>query len=160
METQPLPCHPGVEGLSEQAAAALLDVFQHLALLRSPGLARWAAAVSDALLARLLWLSTGVRAEFADTEPVPLSALDAAELVGLHEIVAAAGEADQAIREWCTEMGRNITAALEDLQYDQALVNAKVGCIEAEELRIAREARPAPDLRGLPEWSQVSKPPE
>lgn len=151
--TQPMFCFTCVDGLSEQAAAALLDVFQHLAVLRSPGLARWAASVDDALLARLLRLSTGVRAEFADTEPVPLSALDAAELVGLHEIVAAAGEADPAIREWCTEMGRNITAQLEDLQYDQALVNARSAAIEAEELRRERESRPATDLGGLPKWS-------
>lgn len=154
---------PPVSELPEAAAGTLLGVFSKLAELHQPALARWAEAVGDVLLARLVWLTTNVKAEPADTEPVPLSTLDAAELEGLHWVlVATAAETDDsAARGWLTELGRMILADFERRIYEQAVIDAKADAIDAEEQRIAREKQPPPNTNGLPPWSQASsEPPE
>ncbi|MDT7723069.1 MAG: hypothetical protein QOE94_4080 [Mycobacterium sp.] len=150
--------HPSVDDLPQEAAATLLGVCERLSQSRHAGLARWAASVSDALLVRLASVPSGSRVDVIDFEPCgPLARLDAAELEGLHSVVVACAEAsdDESVVEWCTRMGRLIVADFYRREYEQAAIDAKVAVIEAEERRLAREARSAPDLRGVPPWSGV-----
>ena len=61
-------------------------------------------------------------------------------------VVLAGAEAgyDELVVEWCTHMDRLIVADFYRRAYEQAAVDAKAAVIEAEEGRLAREARPAP----------------
>jgi hypothetical protein len=150
--------HPPVHDLPEEAAATLLGVCEQLSQSRHAGLARWAASVSDALLVRLASVRSDARVDVIDFEPCgPLARLDAAELEGLHSVVLACALAsdDESVVEWCTLMGRLIVADFFRREYEQAAIDAKVAVIEAEERRLAREARPAPDLRDVSPWSGV-----
>src|SRR5271155_204199 len=144
--------HPPVDDLPEEAASILLGVFEELSRSRHPGLARWAGPVSDALLIRLVSLTNDVHVDL-DAEPCPpLARLNAAELKGLHQVLAAGADAsdDDAVIDWCTKMGRLIVAEFGLRAYHQAAIDAKVAVIAAEELRIARESRLAPGFRGVP----------
>jgi hypothetical protein len=139
--------HPPVDDLPEEAAATLLGVCGQLSQSRQAGLARWAASVSDALLARLVTVTTGARVDFTDTEPGrPLAQLDAAELEWLQSVLLAGADAcdDEAVIEWCTRMGRLIVAEFYRREYERAAINAKAAAIEAKELaRGAASARPS-----------------
>jgi hypothetical protein len=138
--------HPPVDGLPEEAAAMLLGVCEQLSQSRHRGLARWAASASDALLVRLVSVTAGVDVDTTDAEPCPpLAHLDSAELEGLHSVLAAGADAsdDDAVIEWCTRMCRLINAEFYRRQHEQAVFDARAAAIEAEELRLAREARPA-----------------
>ncbi len=144
--------HPAVEDLPEQAAATLLGVCGQLSQSRQQGLARWAASVSDALFARLVSVTTGVWV-VSEAERPRLAQLDGAELEGLHSVVAAGADAsdDDAVIDWCTRMGRLIVAEFYRRLHEQAVIDAKAAAIDAEEQRIAGEARRAPGLyRSLP----------
>ena len=150
--------HPPVDDLSQEATSTLLGVCEQLSLSRHAGLARWAASVSDALLVRLASVVSGARVDVIDFEPCgPLAWLDAAELEGLHSLVLAGVDAsdDEQVVEWCTRMCQLIVAEFYRREYEQATIDAKVDAIEAEERRLAREARGAPDPRGVPPWSRV-----
>lgn len=139
--------HPPVDDLPEEAAATLLGVCGQLSQSRQAGLARWAASVSDALLARLVTVTTGARVDFTDTEPGrPLAQLDAAELEWLQSVLLAGADAsdDEAVIEWCTRMGRLIVAEFYRREYERAVINDKAAAIEAKELaRGAASARPS-----------------
>jgi hypothetical protein len=151
--------YPPVDDLPEQAAATLLGVCGQLSQSRQQGLARWAASVSDALFARLVSVTTGVYID-SDGEPCPrLAQLEIADLENLHSLLAAGADAsgDDAVVEWCTRTGRLIVAEVYRRLYEQAVIDAKVAAIDAEEQRIARAARPSPNLYGILPWSQVSK---
>ncbi len=140
--------HPPVDDLPEKATSTLLDVCEQLSLSRHAGLAQWAASVSDALLVRLASVKRGERVDIVDFEPCgPLARLDPAELKGLRSVVLALGEVsdDESVVEWCALMGRLIVADFCRRAYEQAAIDAKVAVIEAEEWRLAREARQAPD---------------
>ncbi len=103
--------HPPVDDLPQEAAATLLGVCEQLAQSRHAGLARWAAAVSDALLVRLASVRSGARVDVIGFEPCgPLARLDAAELEGLHAVVLACAVAsdDESVVQWCTLLGRRI----------------------------------------------------
>jgi hypothetical protein len=155
--------YPAVDDLPEAAASTLLGVCTQLSQSRHAGLARWASSASDALLGRLVSAMTGATVGFTDTEPCPLLAqLDAAELEGLHSVLHAGADAsdDEAVSKWCTRMGQLVVAECYRRIYKQAVITAKVGAIEAEELRLARGPRPAPHLGSVPPWSEVSLPPE
>ena len=155
--------HPPVDDLPEEATSTLLGVCEQLSLSRHAGLARWAASVSDALLVRLASVKSGAPVDVIDFEPCgPLAWLDAAELKGLHSVVVAGAEAsdDESVVEWWIRMGRLIVADFDRRAYEQAAIDAKAGAIEAEERRLACEARPATDFRGLPPWSGVLLPPD
>jgi hypothetical protein len=131
--------YPPVDQLPDQAAATLLSVCGQLSQSRQAALARWAASVSDALLPRLLSVTTGVAVDFADIEPCPpLAQLNAAELKGLHSVVRAGADAsdDEAVIEWCTRMGRLIVAEFYRRLYEQAVIGARAAAIEAEEQRL------------------------
>lgn len=144
--------HPAVEDLPEQAAATLLGVCGQLSQSRQQGLARWAASVSDALFARLVSVTTGVWV-VSEAERPRLAQLDGAELEGLHSVVAAGADAsdDDAVIDWCTRMGRLIVAEFYRRLHEQAVIDAKAAAIDAEEQRIAGEARLALGLyRSLP----------
>lgn len=144
--------HPAVEDLPEQAAATLLGVCGQLSQSRQQGLARWAASVSDALFARLVSVTTGVWV-VSEAERPRLAQLDGAELEGLHSVVAAGADAsdDDAVIDWCTRMGRLIVAEFYRRLHEQAVIDAKAAAIDAEEQRIAGEARRALGLyRSLP----------
>jgi hypothetical protein len=148
--------HPPVDDLPEEATSTLLGVFEQLSLSRHAGLARWAASVSDALLVRLASVTSGARVDVIDFEPCgPLTRLDVAELKGLHWVVVAGAEAsdDEAVVEWCTRVGRLIVADFYRRAYEQAAIDAKAAVIEAEEGRLAHEARPTLDLPGVRPWS-------
>ena len=154
--------HPLVDDLPEQAAATLLGVCGQLSQSRQQGLARWAASVSDALFARLVSVTTGVYID-SDAQPCPqLAQLDVAELEGLRSVLAAGADAsgDDAVVDWCTRMGRLIVAEFYRRLYEQAVSDAKAAAIDAEEHRIAREARRAPGRSRIPPWSLVSTPPD
>jgi hypothetical protein len=170
MTDDPTQQHPSVNALSETAAGVLLEVFSNLLEGRHPGLRRWSQSLCDDLLEHLVSVAVGVSVTFADKQPCPLSALDPAELAGLHPVVVAAAEeaTDNTVRAWCTELGRLILDQLETLQprvneavhtYEQAVVDARAMVIAAEELAAERAAKPPPDLSGIPPWSQVSKKP-
>jgi hypothetical protein len=159
--------YPAVDDLPEEATTTLLDVCTQLSRSRSrsrhAGLARWAAAVTDALLVQLVTVTTGATVDVTDIEPPrPLALLDAAELDALHSLLRAGAEAsdDEAVVEWCTRTGRLIVADLYRREYEQAAIDAKAAVIIAEERRLARQARPTPDLRGVPPWSEASLRPE
>jgi hypothetical protein len=139
--------HPPVDDLPLQATSTLLDLCEQLSLSRHAGLARWALSVSDALLVRLVSVKSGERVD-VDFEPCgPLAWLDAVELKGLRSVMVALGEAsdDEAVVEWCARMGRLIVADFYRRAYEQSAIDAKIAVIEAEERRLACEARQAPD---------------
>ena len=153
--------YPAVDDLPEEAASTLLDVCGQLSQSRHAGLARWAASVSDALLVRLVTVTIGAPVHVTDIEPCrPLAELDGAELDGLHSVLLAGADAsdDEAVAVWCTRMGQLIVAEFYRREYLQAVIDAKAAAIEAEEQRLECEAPPAPDLRGIPSWSEVSRP--
>lgn len=151
--------YPAVDDLPEEAASTLLDVCGQLSQSRHAGLARWAASVSDALLVRLVTVTIGAPVDVTDIEPCrPLAELDGAELDGLHSVLLAGADAsdDEAVAVWCTRMGQLIVAEF----CRRELIDAKAAAIEAEEQRLECEAPPGPDLRGIPSWSEVSRPRE
>jgi hypothetical protein len=155
--------YPAVDDLPEEATSTLLGVCGQLSQSRHAGLARWAASVSDALLVRLVSVTTGARVDGADNEPrQPLARLDGAELEGLQAVLLAGADAsdDESVVEWCTRMGRLIVAEFYRRAYLQAAIDAKAAAIEAAEQRLACQTRPAPDLRGTPPWSEASRPRE
>jgi hypothetical protein len=91
-------------------------------------------------------VTSGARVDVIDFEPCgPLAWLDAAELKGLHSVVVAGAEAsdDVSVVEWWVRMGRLIVADFCRRAYEQAAIDAKAAVIEAEEWRLACEARPA-----------------
>jgi hypothetical protein len=139
--------YPTVDDLPEEATSTLLGVCTQLSQSRHPGLARWAVSVSNALLVRLVTVTTGVHVGGTTSEPCqPLAKLDAAELEGLYSLVLAGTEAsdDEAVARWCTRMSRLIVAEIYRREYIQVAIDAKAAAIEAEERRLACEARPAP----------------
>ena len=150
--------HPPVDNLPKEATSTLLSVFEQLSRSRHAGLARWAAPVSDALLVRLVSVMAGAHVEVTGMEPCrPLARLlNGAELEGLHSVMRAGADAsdDESVVEWCTRMCQLIVAEFYRRAYEQAAIDAKVAVIEAEERRLACEARLAPDL-GVPPLSGV-----
>jgi hypothetical protein len=137
--------HPFVDDLPEEATSTLLGVCSQLSQSRHPGLARWAASVSDALLVRLVTVTTGVHVGGTTTEPCPpLAKLDGAELDGLYSLLFAGAEAsdDESVVRWCTRMSRLIRAEIYRREYIQMAIDAKVAGIEAEERRLACLTRP------------------
>jgi hypothetical protein len=134
--------YPTVDDLPEAATSTLLGVCAQLSQSRHPGLARWAASVSDALLVRLVSVTTGVCID-GTTEPRPrLANLDGAELEGLYSVLLAGAEAsdDEAVARWCTRASRLIVAEGCRRELIQVAIDAKVAAIEAEERRRACEA--------------------
>ena len=132
--------YPTVDDLPEEATSTLLGVCSQLSQSRHRGLARWAASVSDALLVRLVTVTTGVHIDGTSTEPGhPLAELDAAELEGLYSVLLAGAEAseDESVARWCTRMGRLIVAEIYRREYIQVAIDAKAAAIEAEERRLA-----------------------
>jgi hypothetical protein len=134
---------PTVDDLPETATSTLLGVCAQLSQSRHPGLARWAASVSDALLVRLVAVTTGVHVGGPGSEPRPLKTLAAAELDGLHALLLAGAEAsdDESVVAWCTRMNGLIIADLCRRELEQAAVDAKAAAIVAEERRLACLAR-------------------
>ena len=150
--------HPPVDDLPEEATSTLLGICGQLSQSRHTGPARWAAPVSDALLVRLVRVTAGAHVEVTGMEPCrPLAQLNGAELEGLHSVMRAGADAsdDESVVEWCTRMCQLIVAEFCRREYEQAAIDAKVAVIEAEERRLACEARPAPDLRGVSPRSGV-----
>ena len=142
--------YPAVDDLPEAATSTLLGVCAQLSQSRHRGVARWATSVSDALLARLVTVSTGVQVDSATTsKPLPLKELDAAELEGLHALLWAGAEAsdDDAVVEWCTRMSRLVIADFCRRELEQAAIDAKAAAIVAEERRLA--------CQELTPWSAV-----
>jgi hypothetical protein len=131
--------YPSVDDLPEEATSTLLGVCSQLSQSRHPGLARWAASVSDALLVRLVTVTTGVHLDGTTTEPgQPLAKLHAAELEGLYSVLLAGAEAsdDESTARWCTRMSRLIVAEVYRRELEQAAIDATVEAILAEERRI------------------------
>ncbi|HME76352.1 MAG TPA: hypothetical protein VKI00_12080 [Mycobacterium sp.] len=144
--------HPPVDDLPQEATSTLLDICGQLSQSRHAGLARWAAPVSDILLVRLVRVMAGADVEVTGIEPCrPLAQLNGAELEGLHSVMRAGADAsdDESVVEWCTRMCQLIVADFCRRGYEQAAIDAKAAVIEAEERRLACEARRAPDLRGV-----------
>jgi hypothetical protein len=132
--------YPTVDDLPEEATSTLLGVCSQLSQSRHRGLARWAASVSDALLVRLVTVTTGVHVGGTTTEPGrPLAKLDAAELEGLYSVMLAGAEAseDASVVRWCTRMSRLIVAEIYRRELEQAAIDAKAEAIVAEERRLA-----------------------
>ena len=125
--------YPAVDDLPEEATTTLLDVCTQLSRSRHPGLARWAAAVTDALLVQLVTVTTGATVDVSDIEPSrPLALLDAAELDALHSLLRAGAEAsdDESVVEWCTRTRRLIVADVYRREYEQAAIDAKAAVID------------------------------
>lgn len=149
--------YPAVDHLPEEATSTLLDVCWQLSKSRHPGLARWAASVSDALLVRLATLTAGVRVDVTDIEPCrPLADLDGAELDGLYSVLLAGADAseDESVVEWCTRMSQLIVAEFYRREYEQSVIDAKAAGIEAEERRLAWEAQAALVRHSDAPWSE------
>ncbi len=126
--------YPTVDDLPEEATSTLLGVCSQLSQSRHRGLARWAASVSDALLVRLVSVTTGVHVGGTTTEPCqPLAKLDAAELEGLYAVLLAGSEAsdDESIVRWCTRMSRLIVAEVYRREYILVAIDATVAAIDA-----------------------------
>ncbi|MGA9489614.1 MAG: hypothetical protein WBV80_05095 [Mycobacterium sp.] len=108
--------HLQVGDLPDEATVTLLGVYSELS--QSPG------SVSGAPLARL-------------------SAVEIAELrQALADGERAGGDDD--LVDWCTKMGRLVTAELYLRAYTQAAIDAKAAVIVDEERRIARMAGSVP----------------
>jgi hypothetical protein len=135
--------YPTVDDLPEQATSTLLGVCAQLSRSRHPGLARWASTVSDALMARLVSVTTGVHVDNRGNERRPLKTLAAAELEGLHALLRAGAEAsdDESVVAWCTRMNGLIIADFCRRELEQAAVDAKAESIVAEERRLSSLAR-------------------
>lgn len=135
--------YPAVDELPEAATSTLLGVCAQLSRSRHPGLARWAASVSDALLVHLVAVTTGVHVDGASSEPRPLKTLAAAELEGLHAVLLAGAEAsdDESVVAWCTRMNGLIIADICRRELEQAAIDAKAEAILGEERRLACLAR-------------------
>src|SRR5947209_10043207 len=141
--------YPAVDDLPEEATTTLLGVCAQLSQSRHPGLARWASSVSDALLIRLVSVTTGVHVDGSGNEPCPLTTLAVPELEGLHALLRAGTEAsdDDSVVRWCSRMNGLILADLCRRELERLALDAKVEAIVAEERRIACLPRPVPDLR-------------
>ena len=149
--------YPSVDDLPEEATSMLLGVCSQLSQSRHQGLARWAASVSDALLVRLVTVTTGVHVDGTTTEPgQSLAKLDAAELEGLYAVLLAGAEAsdDEFVARWCTRMSRLIVAEVCRRELLQVAIDANAADIEAEDRRGACAARPVPALRTV-SWSSA-----
>ena len=135
--------YPTVDDLPEQATSTLLGVCAQLSRSRHRGLARWASTVSDALMARLVSVTTGVHVDNSGNERRPLKTLAAAELEGLHALLRAGAEAsdDESVVAWCTRMNGLIIADFCRRELEQAAVDAKAEAIIAEERRLSCLAR-------------------
>jgi hypothetical protein len=144
--------YPAVGDLPEDATSTLLAVCAQLSRSRHPGLARWAASVSDALLVRMVSVTTGVSVDGTGSERCPLKTLDDAELEGLHALLRAGAEAsdDEAVVQWCTRMNGLIVADLCRRELIQLAIDAKAAAIVAEERRLGCLARPMPELHSVP----------
>ena len=141
--------YPAVGELPEDATSTLLGVCAQLSRSRHPGLARWASTVSDALLVRLVSVTTGVDVGgTGSSERCPLTTLDDAELEGLYALLLAGSEAsdDEAVVQWCTRMNGLILADLCRRELNQLAIDAKAAAIVAEERRLGCLAHPAPKL--------------
>jgi hypothetical protein len=149
--------YPAVDDLPEEATSTLLGVCAQLSRSRHPGLARWASSVSDALLVRLVSVTTGVHVDGAGNEPCPLKTLAAAELEGLHALLLAGTEAgeDGSVVDWCTRMNGLILADLCRRELERLAIDAKAEAIMAEERRIASLTGRVPDLRMVSRRSAV-----
>jgi hypothetical protein len=141
--------YPAVDDLPEEATSTLLGVCAQLSRSRHPGLARWASSVSDALLIRLVSVTTGVHVDGSSNEACPLTTLAGAELEGLYALLLAGTEAsdDESVVRWCTRMNGLILADLCRRELEQLAIDAKAEAIMAEERRIACRLRAAPGLR-------------
>jgi hypothetical protein len=137
---------PAVGELPEDATSTLLGVCAQLSRSRHPGLARWASTVSDALLVRLVSVTTGVDVGGTGSERCPLKTLDDAELEGLHALLRAGAEAsdDEAVVQWCTRMNGLILADLCRRELIQLAIDAKAAAIVAEERRVGCLTLPLP----------------
>lgn len=135
--------YPAVDDLPEAATSTLLGVCAQLSRSRHPGLAQWAAAVSDALMVRLVSVTTGVHVDGTSNQPRRLKTLTSAELEGLHSLLRAGAEAsdDESVARWCTRMNGLILADFCRRELEQAAIDAKVAAIVAEERRLACLAR-------------------
>jgi hypothetical protein len=131
--------YPAVDDLPQEATSTMLGVCAQLSRSRHRGLARWAASVSDALLVRLVTVTTGVHIDGSSHTPCPLRTLAAAELEGLHALLLAGAEAsdDAAVVAWCTRMNGLIIADFCRRELEQAAFDAKAEVIVAEERRLA-----------------------
>jgi hypothetical protein len=149
--------YPAVDDLPEEATTTLLGVCAQLSRSLHPGLARWASSVSDALLARLVLVTTGVHVDRSGNEPCPLATLAAPELEALHALLLAGTEAsdDDSVVRWCTRMNGLILADLCRRELEQLAIDAKVAAIVAEERRLGCLSRPVPDLRIVARRSAV-----
>jgi hypothetical protein len=138
--------YPAVGELPEDATSTLLGVCAQLSRSRHPGLARWASSVSDALLVRLVSVTTGVDVGGTGSERCPLKTLDDAELEGLHALLRAGAEAsdDEAVVQWCTRMNGLILADLCRRELIQLAIDAKAAAIVAEERRVGCLTLPLP----------------
>lgn len=136
--------YPAVDALPEESTSTLLGVCAQLSRSRHQGLAQWASAASDALLAQLIAVTTGVHIGNGTSEPHPLKSLAAAELEGLHALLLAGSEAsdDAWVVRWCTRMDGLIIADFCRRELEQAAFDAKAAAIVAEERRLACLARP------------------
>jgi len=155
--------YPAVDDLPEEATTTLLDVCTQLSRSRHAGLARWAAAVTDALLVQLVTVTTGATVDVSDIEPPrPLALLDAAELDALHSLLRAGAEAsdDASVVEWCTRTSRLIVADFYRRECEQAAIDAKAAVIIAEERRRECEVRRPPDRRRVLPMSEALRPPD
>ena len=144
--------YPAVGDLPEDATTTLLGVCAQLSRSRHSGLARWASTVSDALLVRLVSVTTGVEVGGPGSKSCPLNTLDDAELEGLHALLLAGPEAsvDDAVVQWCTRMNGLILADLCRRELNQLAVDAKAAAIVAEERRLGCLAHPMPELHSVP----------
>jgi hypothetical protein len=153
--------YPAVDDLPEEATSTLLGVCAQLSRSRHPGLARWASSVSDALLVRLVSVTTGVRVDGNGNgngnKSCPLRTLAAAELEGLHALLFAGAEAsdDEWVVGWCNRMNGLILADFCRRELEQLAIDAQAEAIVAEERRLTCVALQAPHLHVLSRRSAV-----
>ncbi|WP_162877662.1 hypothetical protein [Mycobacterium persicum] len=143
---------PSVDELPDGAAYELLTMFAAMSGSKHAGVARWAAGVFGALVARL----TGV--EVIDAAPEPLSVLSTAELGALTELCANPKQAfcdDPDAARWYREMYRMLAAEPGRRELQHARDRAVLQTLEAD---WTPPPVPAARTAALPPWSQVSRP--
>ena len=148
---------PTWRGLPGDALHRLLNEFDKLAQSDHRPTARWA---------NWCWWAIGLQLGLAPpgTEPQHdgLAAMTDGELVVLRDRFGQSRwccSPVPGLAAWCRQLVGALVDEFDRRVWQRANEQARFQIIAAEEQRLAREAKPPPDLRGLPTWKEISGPP-
>lgn len=148
---------PSLEGLPSEALQLLVREFDKLAQLEHRPTARWA---------NWCWWCInwplGLAPPGREPEHGGLAAMTDGELIVLRDHFGQSRwccSPEPSLAAWCRAMVEAFVDELDRRMWARANEEARFQIIAAEENRRASEAKPPPDLRGLPTWKEISSPP-